>query len=458
MLGALIIIISSVFQFLALTWWFWAFVIFLPIFVSLWLHWRQEMFKNSVKWVLLEIRIPRLVIKSAKAMEQVLMAMHTLRNAPGDLQEKYWEGEVTRWFTLEIVSFGGEVRFFVRAYAKQKDLIEAAFFSYYPDVEVVQVDDYVDKLPQNLSDLYERGLDMWGTEMLLSREDAYPIKTYPFFEEVTEEKTLSARLDPISTFLEVLGKVKKGELVGIQILIAPAGPEWKDKWASLLDGLRERTEDSTPTAFRTAVDFPGGGPLPALSVIGGEDKKSGTDFLRSFSRTPGEIDVLEAVEKNLSKPAFDASIRFIYFSPKSIFYDSFARRGLVGAFNQYAVLNLNSFRQNYQISTRTRFWHWPHLFPDLRNEYKKQRLLSSYLKRGVPPETFMGRLITSHPFNLNFASRRFAMNVEGLATLFHPPTAVVLTTPHIKRVESRKTGPPAGLAIYGEEEEIEKYK
>jgi hypothetical protein len=50
------------------------------------------------------------------------------------------------------------------------------------------------------------------------------------------------------------------------------------------------------------------------------------------------------------------------------------------------------------------------------------------------------------------------MNVEGLATLFHPPTSVVLTAPHIRRVESRKTGPPAGLAIFGEEGEIEKYK
>ena len=50
------------------------------------------------------------------------------------------------------------------------------------------------------------------------------------------------------------------------------------------------------------------------------------------------------------------------------------------------------------------------------------------------------------------------MNVEGIATLFHPPTAVVLTAPHVKRVESRKVGPPAGLPIFGEEEELEKYK
>ena len=49
-------------------------------------------------------------------------------------------------------------------------------------------------------------------------------------------------------------------------------------------------------------------------------------------------------------------------------------------------------------------------------------------------------------------------NTEAIATLFHLPTAVVLTAPHIRRIESRKGGPPAGLAIFGDEEEIEKFK
>ena len=43
-----------------------------------------------------------------------------------------------------------------------------------------------------------------------------------------------------------------------------------------------------------------------------------------------------------------------------------------------------------------------------------------------------------------------------LATVFHPPGYLALTGPHVKRVESRKGGPPAGLAIFGGEENVEK--
>jgi len=430
-------VIALFLRILKKTWWFWFFVILFPVFESLWLFWRQEIFKSSIKWTLLEIKIPREVNKSPQAMEQVLRALHALRNSAGDIREKYWDGEVTVWFSFEIVRFGGEVRFFVRGQKKQRNLIEAAFFSYYPDIEIVEVEDYVNELPQSFLEMQDRNLEVWGTEMVLAREDAYPIKTYPNFreEEAIEEKKVP--LDPISAFLEVLGKVKKGEFVGIQILAAPADPKWAENWRSILEKLQE----------------------PALMEVEEGSSEEGAGLRQiPIARTPGQTDILEAVEQNLSKPAFDTLIRFIYYSPKEIFYDSFARRGLTGAFNQYSALNLNSFRANYPTQTRTQIWNWPHIFPVTRNVFRKQRLIYNYNRREVPPETWMGRFITSHLFHWNFASKRFQMNVEGLATLFHPPTSVVLTAPHIRRVESRKTGPPAGLAIFGEEGEIEKYK
>ena len=70
----------------------------------------------------------------------------------------------------------------------------------------------------------------------------------------------------------------------------------------------------------------------------------------------------------------------------------------------------------------------------------------------------MGRLITSYVLNWNFASRRSSLNTEEVATLFHPPPVVALTAPHIRRVESRKTGPPAGLPIFGDEGDIERFR
>ncbi len=417
---------------LAFIWPFAAFVALIVILRSTWLFWRQSIFEHSIPFILLELKIPREITKSPRAMEQTLMAIHSLRNIASDLQEKYWDGEVTRWYSMEIASFSGEVHLYFRTYRKQRPLVEAAFFSYYPDVELVEVSDYAEQLPLTVRDMYDQGYDMWGSEMKLARSEAYPIKTYLEFESPDEEK----QFDPISTFLEVLGKLKKGEFVAVQFLIAPAGEKWAEEFEPLVEKLRQTTKREKVTTPEGALE----------------------SFTSFVARSPGQTDVLKAVERNLSKPAFETIIRFIYLSPRAIYYDSFARRALTGIFNQYAALDLNFFKRNEKTATRTRFWYFPYLFHNFRNEYRKQRMLSNYLHRTIPPETFMGRVITSKLLNWNSHTRWIKINTECLATLFHPPTHGVLTAPHIQRMESRKAGPPAGLPIYGDEKDIEQYQ
>lgn len=426
------VIWEAIVNFVEVVWPIIVFVIAYPIFKSTWMFWRQAIYKKSIKWVLLELHIPREIKKSAQGMEQIFAAIHALRNAPGNLMEWYWAGEVTEWKTFEMVSFGGEVHFYVRTKVKQKGLVEAAILSYYPDIEVVETEDYIDKLPVTVKEMYDQGYEMWGSEMLTNREGCYPIKTYDKFHAVAEEK----EYDPISEFLEVLGKIKREEIVGIQISAAPADFKWYEEYEPLIQKLKE-------PKMKKQERITGEGQLES--------------FARMIARSPGETDVLEEIEKNLSKPAFDTMIRFIYLSPKTTFYDSFARRGLTGAFNQYAALDLNSFRQNYTISTRTMIWYFPYLFPKRRNDYRKMRLLYTYRNRYWPPKPLMGRIMTSYILNWNFASKSVKLTTQCLATIFHPPTYFVLTAPHIARVPSRKASPPAGLAIFGDEEAIEKF-
>ncbi|OGZ53657.1 MAG: hypothetical protein A3B25_01255 [Candidatus Ryanbacteria bacterium RIFCSPLOWO2_01_FULL_48_26] len=435
------------------------FAVVFPLAQSTWLFWKQEEFKEKMPFILVELRMPREVRKSPRAMEQILSAIHALRNFAGDFGELWIDGEITRWYSLEMVSFGGEVHFYLRMYKKQRDLIEAAFYSYYPDIEIIEVEDYTKRFPKNVGELYQRGYDMWGSELMLVREAAYPIKSYLDFEAVDEEK----QYDPISLALEVLGKIKTEEIIAVQILIEPASHTWKDEYKELVEKLRNNEDkqekaSSGKSSYVRKIEFEG--ILPHFPIEKrGEDKKDDFGGLRkSFLRTPGETDVLTAVEENLSKPAFETIIRFIYFSPKELFYDTFPRRGIMGIFNQYSSSDLNSFIRNEPTATRTKIWHWPHIAPASRNEYKKQRLMINYRHREMTHHTFMGKLLTSHRFNFNFKSKKFIMSNRSIATIFHPPTFIVLTAPHIKRVESRKMGPPAGLPIYGGEEDIQKYK
>jgi hypothetical protein len=444
--------------FLEYTWWFWAYLFLWPLFRSTWRFWREELYVHNERMeafvpTMFEIKIPRETLMSPKAMEQVLTAIHALKNEPGDLEEWWIDGEVNDWHSLEIVSLGGEVHLYVRVTRQVRNkLVQAAFFAFYPDVEIIEVEDYVSRLPSSMAELHAQGYDLWGAELMLQREDAYPIKLYSDFESPDENK----QYDPVSALIEILAKAHKEQIAAIQILIAPIGSEWVHHYHDLVEKLSKRKDESHPTSFASSMNFKAG-PMPAVGGDAhGEDM--GGKFFKSFLRSPGETEVLEAVEKNLSKPAFETVIRFIYLSPQPLFDDTFPRRGITGAFNQYAATDLNSFKRNDKVATRVKIFDFPYIFPNIRKEYRKARMLYNYRGRNMPPETFMGKLMTSYFMNWNFGTKPFHLTTQCLATIFHPPTAMVLTGPHIKRMDSKKAGPPAGLAIFGEETEIERYQ
>jgi len=395
---------------------------------STWLYWRQQWFQSVQKYKVFEIKIPRLITRGPKAMEQVLRSIHSMRNAPGDLGELYYWGETTRSFALELVGFAGQIHLYIRFYHQYEGLVKAAFASYYQDVELVEIEDYCKRLPQNLTEMERMNYDIWGSEMQLRKPAAYPIKTFNDFEVLDEQKWI----DPMGAFFEVLAQLKPGEVVGIQLLLQPATDKWRDKYGKVIAELKQKValRIRVPNSNETKVEF---------------------------RPTPGETNVIEAIEKKLAQPAFLTYVRFIYLSPRATFYDSFARRGITGSFNQYAALDLNGFKQNLKVSTRTKVWNFPFVFPGLRNIIRKQRLLDSYLTRDTQPETFMGRLISSHLLNWNFHSKAIELTVDEVATLFHPPSDVVLTAPHIERIESRKGAPQSGLEIFGNEEEISEF-
>ncbi len=431
---------TLLFRFLAATWWFWLFFPLIWIFQSALLFWRQEEYKVEQEFVILEIKIPREIQRGPKAMEQILLILHSLRNVPHIAKAKYYEGEITTTFSFEMVSIGGEVHFYVRTIKKHRGVVEAGFFSYYPDVELVEVPDYTERFPQSAEEMYRSGMKVWGTEMVLAREDMYPLKTYAQFETGAEEK----QFDPISSFLEVLGKAGRHEIFGIQILATPADHDWGEDWKEKLEKLRKEAGGVVPAAF---------GVVPAASGEGAATAASGATWIPQ----PAKQEALKAVENNLIKSAFETTIRLIYLAPEDNFSESFLKSGIVSAFSQYSAINLNALEKNSDVETKAGIWYSPYIFPETRVEYRRQRMLFNYLRRETPQEFWVGKLLTSHLYNWNFASREFNLSVEGLATIFHLPPAMVLTAPHIQRMESRKGGPSAGLAIFGEESEIERF-
>ncbi|QQG46178.1 MAG: hypothetical protein HYY55_04460 [Candidatus Niyogibacteria bacterium] len=415
------------FKVIARLWWLWLFIFSVVLVKNMIRYWRTLVYRKDMRWVLLEILIPREVRKSPKAMEQIFSQIYSLRNSAENWSEKYVEGEVTAWWSFEIASFGGEIHLFIRTLAKYKNIIESNIYSVYNDAEVVESADYVDRLPAKTTDIYKMGMDLFGLELALGREDAYPIKTYPEFENMEEERSL----DPLSNLIEVLSKIKKEEQLWLQLVVRPVDPagDYQKKGRKLVKEMKEKT-------------------VGKAKVIG-SDKDT-----VMISRTPGEIEVIETVEKNLAKAAFETVIRYIYLSPRSIFNRNLPYRGVRGAFAQYSTQNMNYFIPN--IPTRTMVW-WgkpPFLFPKKREEARKQRILQSYRNRALPEEMLIGKIFNSQIFYFDKKSRISVFNTESLATLFHLPSFLVLTAPFIKRVEAKRLGPPAGLQIFGGEEDV----
>ncbi len=427
-----LLLIAEVMRFLAgwiaFLWWLWLFILLLFAAPMAWLAYTQEFYRRSVDFVLYEIRIPREVRKTPRAMEQVFTTIHSLRNSPDQMEEKWWDGEITEWISCEIASFGGEVHFYMRMPRRHSTMIKAALYAQYPDVELTEVADYTNRFPRTFREIEARGYNMFGNELVLAESDVYPIRTYFDFEAVDEIK----EIDPISGILELMASVKPQEEMWLQIaaqaLVDNQIGDWVDKGRKEIEAIKSKAQASV-------------------------DPKTGQVLYRLPS--PGETESMKAIDRNIAKPAFWTVIRWLYFSPRELYSSNTGQRGLFAAFNQYATETSNKFRYNTFAWTRAAIWYWPHVFPKRRVRQRRERILFYYRTRKMYDDTLMSQLLNLQVFNwgFNLFSHRIVMNTESLATLFHPPTYLVLTGPFVKRLESRRVGPPAGIAIYGEEEE-----
>ncbi|TSC90796.1 MAG: hypothetical protein G01um10142_230 [Parcubacteria group bacterium Gr01-1014_2] len=392
---------------------FLAFFVFLIAKDAL-LFYSQSKFKSGIEWDMFEIKIPREIEKGPKAMEQFFASLWTLFNTPTGWKEKYIDGEVTRWYSFEIVGVGSRVHFYVWMPKKFRHLIESMLYAQYPDIEIVGTDDYTSNLSSSFDEFERIGYDLFGVELNLKNPAPNPINTYMAFEEKGGEERI---IDPISVILETLSRLRPEEKAWIQLVVRPVAPAWRDEGVKVINEIKEKSA-----------------PKPKIGP-------AGTPVYRFSIMTPDEEEKLKSISRKISKQGFETIIRTIYIAPKDIF-DKDLLKSLTGYFNQYSS-NLNYFAFNMNTFTKSKWWTWPFILSGKRTEVKKRRLLQRYRQRYIPEETFAGRLSDSSRVNLNKKSSISILNTEELATLFHPPTNVVLTAPTLDRIESKKVSPPS---------------
>ena len=426
-------VIQSIISVFFATWWIVIPLILAFIFWDFWKYHVYIQYLRSQKWIVLEIKMPPNVEKTPKAMEQVFAAVYQIYSFGLKFFEKYWQGKLVEDFmSFELVGQAGGVHFYVRTLVQYRNLIESAIYAQYPEAEISEADDYRKIWPRTLpNEIY----DIAGCDYQLAKEDAYPIRTYHYFEESQKEK----RLDPISAITEVMSKLKDDEAIWIQIFVRPPSDNsWREQGQELLDALLGRKK-SVPSSgmldklfhfFRNLIT------APVEHPTWPEEMKKERDYNRMLMLTPGEREVVEAIEENLSRISFQTNMRFIYIDRR----DSFSPLNVaatMSTFNQFNTQHLNSFMPKLKTFTLSPAGLKGLLGFIIFNVKFLKRKVIWYRKRRLW-DNYM-RLIWS-------PGKRSILNIEELATLYHVPSMFV-EAPLVRRVGAKKGEPPAGLPV-----------
>ncbi|MCX6712728.1 MAG: hypothetical protein NTY66_00790 [Candidatus Vogelbacteria bacterium] len=347
--------------------------------------------------------MPKEISKSPKAMEVVLSQIH--QPTEGSLIEQYVGGRVRSWFSLEMASFAGDIHFYIRSEIKYKNLIESQIYSQYPGVEVTSADDYTDKVPIGVPD---SGWDFFGMEFKLTKDDAYPIKTYVDYGLDKDPKE-EFKVDPLTSVLEFLGSLGPGEQAWFQIGITAA---------------RDRYHKPGTWFGTQSWKDQGAEVVKKLSGQGTTDDKG----FGAFRLSPGEREKLEAVERSMNKFGFDTAYRVLYLARTENFVGTNIGR-MINCNKQYGSENLNGFKFGIWTSFD---YPWQD-FRGKRLAYRKKKMLENYRRRAFFYPPAMGVPM-------------FILNTEELATIYHFP-GLVATTPTLERIASKRGEPPPNLPI-----------
>lgn len=193
---------------------------------------------------MLEIKLPREIMKSPLAMETALGAL--LQS--GGVSSKYdrlFKGQLPAYSSLEIASLEGVIHFYVRIQQKFQSLVESNFYAQYPGIEIMEADDYTKKIhyhhltkevsawgadftplgkswsptnPETGKEYEVKDEKKGGMKKYTMPADFLPIKTYVDYELDKNPKE-EFKTDPMTPLLEFMGSVGKGEYVWYQILI-----------------------------------------------------------------------------------------------------------------------------------------------------------------------------------------------------------------------------------------------
>lgn len=408
------VILPKIIYLLAITSSLWVPFILIVIFWEVWVKYVRAKFFFSQEYKVLQIKLPKEMMKSPLAMELFLSTLHQT-GGEGNWYDRYWLGKTRPWFSLEMVSIEGDVRFYIWTRKGMQGFIESSLYAQFPGIEVHDSPDYA--IPVNFD---KDKMKMWAAELMLTKDDAYPIKTYVDYNLDKDPKE-EFKVDPLAPLLEFLGSIGANQQAWIQIIVRAYKADGVKKgtfFVQKADPLKEGAEKIINEMLSRD---------PKTKISGLESK---TGFPKSPTLTKGEQEVISSIERNMTKIQFDAGIRILYFG-KNDFFNPANISGLLGSWKQFSSNSLNGFKPNSDVYSPSFSYPW--------QDYKGRRLASSMAEA---LEAYKRRAYFFAPGK----GKKFVLSSEELATIFHFP-GQVSQTPSFTRILSKKSEAPSNLPI-----------
>lgn len=388
-------ILSGLWTLVVWTWW-----IVVPIvFYLAWKNFKKAEFVEKIEHVVLSIKIPKNNEKGPIAAEMMFAALHGILQPTSQSKKGT---TIQEHISMEVVASINSIEFFVWTPKHLKDFVEGQVYAQYPTAEIVVVEDYSmnldvddDKIPDAVV----------GTELKLSKDEIYPIKTFQNFD-----------VDPLAGITGMLSKLDHGsERVWIQILTKPIGDNWRNQGLGYIKG--KKSGPKPPTFLDTLAM-----PAKLLSdiywlifhpTVGSSDKKK-DDKKDAPKLSHAEETELTAIEEKATKLGYKVIVRVLYLS-KTTEKATERIQAVLGAFKQFNTTNLNGFEGT--------------------GLYTGSDFLNAYRAR-------------------LFNNEGYILNIEELASLYHLPH-VSVETPNIAWTSSKKGEPPSNIAIVDDTERMD---
>jgi hypothetical protein len=344
------------------------------------------------------ISLPKKVKKeeseAPKSAKEIISAMEQLYSSFSNIKETkdvFIYGQPHLVFEIATPEQGEEIAFYLALPSRYESVVEKQIHGFYPEASISKAEDY---------NIFNAQGASAGAYLKLAKTYHLPFKTYQELET-----------DPLNEIANTLSKLKEtGEGAAIQIAFRPTLSSWQKQSHEI---AKEMQRGKSFYQARSAV---GGN---ALSKIIKSLKRGSKSFQKKEQElenknsaiTPGQEEVIRAIDNKASKAGYDVNVRLLVSADSQERADQLLGH-LEGAFTQFSSANLN--------------------------QLKSVRIKRRALKK----------LIYNFSFRLFNRNQKMLLGTEELTSLFHFPTSSI-ETPNVKFLKAKSAAPPASMPKHG---------